>query len=134
MSSSSTVGKFLSSEEIKAGKFSKTRACRFCESRVRIGVGEIAAEEGCEKWRSSLEDAFCVCPNCVGKVLVSLDGDKPSELWLIHLEGYEDEDSSWVSEDELLSARRKADKIFDETGQEIVVCIDEQVKRTAKFY
>lgn len=131
---SSTVGKFLSSEEIKAGRFARTKACRFCDGRVRIGVGEIAAEEGCEKWKSSLEGAFWVCPDCVGKVLVSLDGDRCDELFLIHLEGYEDEDSCWVSEDELLAARRKADRIFDETGQEIAVCIDEQVKRTAKFY
>ncbi|MBC6805861.1 hypothetical protein CRD17_01340 [Corynebacterium sp. LK30] len=129
------LARFLATE-VKTGVLTVDIGCFSCGERLRMSrLGGVMGTEGMEVWELDSEGKIALCGQCAGKIMRSAaSGDRPDELWLVRLDGWEDDSpAAWVDESDLAAAKRKCDRIFESTGEEIVVRIEDFAKRTHKY-
>lgn len=128
------LARFLATE-VKTGVLTVDVGCSACGERLRMSrLGGVMGTEGMEVWEVDSEGKIALCGQCAGKIMRSAaSGDRPSELWLIRLDGAEEDAAAWVDESDLAAARKKADRIFEATGEEIIVRVEDFAKRTHKY-
>lgn len=128
------LARFLATE-VKTGILTVDIGCFACGERLKISrLGGVMGTEGAEIWEVDSEGKIALCGACAGKIMRSAaSGDRPSELWLIRLDGAEEDAAAWVDESDLAAAKRKCDRVFEATGEEILVRIEDFAKRTHKY-
>lgn len=126
--------RFLATE-VKTRLLTVDVGCSACGERLKMSrLGGVMGTEGMEIWEVDSEGKIALCGACAGKIMRSAaSGDRPSELWLIRLDGWEDDGAAWVDESDLAAAKKKCDKIFESTGEEILVRVEDYAKRTHKY-
>ena len=130
-----TLARFLATE-VKSGILTMDIGCFSCGERLKISrLGGVMGTEGAEIWELDSEGTVALCGQCAGRIMRSAaSGDRPSELWQISLEGWEDDSpAAWVDESDLAAARKKADRLFEATGEEILVRVEDFAKRAHKY-
>lgn len=108
--------------------------CVGCGERVKVGRWGVAGTEGVEIWESDAEGTVVLCGRCAPRIMTSAaSGERPAEMWKISVEGLDDTAAAWVDEGDLQATRRKADKVFDATGEELLVRVEDFAKRTIRY-
>ena len=129
------LARFLATE-VKSGFLTVDVGCSACGERLKMSrLGGVVGTEGMEVWELDSEGKIALCGVCAGKIMKSAaSGDRPDELWLVRLDGGDDDGAAaWVDEGDLVAAKRKCDRIFEVTGEEILVRVEDYAKRTHKY-
>lgn len=128
------LARFLATE-VKTGFLTVDVGCFSCGERLKISrLGGVMGTEGAEIWEVDSEGKIALCGQCAGKIMKSAaSGDRPDELWLVRLDGWDDDGAAWVDEGDLAAAKRKCDKIFETTGEEVIVRVEDFAKRTVRY-